>query len=116
MTAARPIKSGSGGREGGRKEGTDIAAEAAGRMDLRPPMTASGRAAVVATLVTGANGGGGRQRVQHRRVSIAEYGEYAEYTAPHSQPPQLPRQHPQQIEVGGCGRGFWVLRSSWSLR
>ena len=79
-------------------------------MDLRPPMTASGRAAVVATLVTGADGGGGRQRVQHSCVSVAEHGEYAEYrAAPPSQPSPQPRRHPQQIEVGVgvCGPSFF---------
>ena len=56
---------------------------------------------MVATLVPGsANGGGGGQRVQHRRVSIAEYGEYVEYPAAAPPTPPLPRQHPQQIEVG----------------
>ena len=55
---------------------------------------------MVATLVPGsANGGGGGQRVQHRRVSIAEYGEYVEYPAAAPPTPPVPRQHPQQIEV-----------------
>ena len=57
---------------------------------------------MVATLVPGSanGGGGGGQRVQHRRVSIAEYGEYVEYPAAAPPTPPLPRQHPQQIEVG----------------
>ena len=115
MTSARPIKFGSGGSEEG-SEGYcgGGCGGRAGMMDLRPPLTASGRADVVATLVSGGDGGGGaRQRVQHRRVSIAEYGEYAEYTTPPlsplSKPSPQPRQHPQQIEVGGMrDRGFWL--------